>query len=56
MQLCRSRRIMSVGYIDPLVITQNTLKLNERKTLNHIINFLYKHHDMAVVELPYNFR
>jgi hypothetical protein len=46
---------MSVGYMDPLMITQNTLKLNERETLNHIINFLDKHHDKAVIELPYNF-
>jgi hypothetical protein len=47
--------IMSVGYMDPLMITQNTLKINERETLNHIINFLDKHQDKAVIELPYNF-
>jgi hypothetical protein len=46
---------MSVGYMDPLMITQNTFKLNERETFNHIINFLGKHHDKAVIELPYNF-
>jgi hypothetical protein len=40
---------MSVGYINPLMITQNTLKLNERETLNHIINFLDKHHDKVVM-------
>jgi hypothetical protein len=46
---------MSVGCMDPLMITQNTLKLNERKALNHIINFLDKHHDKVVIELLYNF-
>jgi hypothetical protein len=33
---------MSVGYMYPLMITQNTLKLNERETLDHIIKFLDK--------------
>jgi hypothetical protein len=46
---------MSVGYMAPLMIAQNTLKLNERETLNHMINFLDKHLDKAVIELPYNF-
>jgi hypothetical protein len=47
---------MSVGYMAPLMITQNTVKLNEREKLNQIINFLDKHHDKDVIELPYNFR
>jgi hypothetical protein len=34
MQRSRRKGIMSVGYMDPLIITQNTLKLNERETLN----------------------
>jgi hypothetical protein len=55
MQQTRRKGIMSVGYMDPLMITQKTLKLNERETLNHIINFLNKHHDKVVIELPYNF-
>jgi hypothetical protein len=46
---------MSVGYMDPLMITQHTLKLNERETLDHIINFLDKYHDKVLIELPYNF-
>jgi hypothetical protein len=41
--------------MDPLIRTQNTLKLNEREALNHIINIVDKHHDNAVIELPYNF-
>jgi hypothetical protein len=53
MQWTRRKGIMSVGYMDPLMITQNTLKLNEGETLNQIINFLEKHHDKAVIELPY---
>jgi hypothetical protein len=55
MQQIRRKGIMSVGCMNPLMITQNTLKLNERETLNHIINFLDKHHDKDVIELPYNF-
>jgi hypothetical protein len=55
MQRCRREGIMSVVYMDPLMITQNTIKLNERETLNKIINFLDKYHDKAVIELPYNF-
>jgi hypothetical protein len=47
---------MSVGYMDPLMITHNTLKLNKRETLEHIINFLDKHHDKDVIKLPYNFK
>jgi hypothetical protein len=46
---------LSVGYMDPLMINQNTIKLNEMETLNHIINFLDKHHERDVIELPYNF-
>jgi histidyl-tRNA synthetase len=46
---------MSVSYMDPLMITETTLKLNERETLNHIINYLDKHHDKACIELPHNF-
>jgi hypothetical protein len=30
---------MNVGHMDPLMITQNTLKLNERETLNHTSTF-----------------
>jgi hypothetical protein len=30
---------MSVGYMDPLMTTRNTLKLNERETLNRITTF-----------------
>jgi hypothetical protein len=56
MQWTRRKGIMSVRYMDPLMITHNTLELNERETLNHIINFLGKHHDKAVIDLPYNFR
>jgi hypothetical protein len=46
---------MIVGYMDSLMITQNTLRLNERETLDHNIKFLDKHHDKGVVLLPYNF-
>jgi hypothetical protein len=46
---------MSVGYMDPLMITKITLKLNERETLNRIIKYVDKHHDKACIELPYNF-
>jgi hypothetical protein len=56
MQQTIKKGIMSVGYMDHLMITQKTLKLNEREALNHIINFLDKYHDKAVIELPYNFR
>jgi hypothetical protein len=34
MQRTRRKGIMSVGYMDPLMITQNTLKLNESETRN----------------------
>jgi hypothetical protein len=43
---------MSVGYMDPLMITQNTLKFIQRETLNHIVNYLDKQQDKAVIELP----
>jgi hypothetical protein len=46
---------MIVGYMDSLMITQNTLRLNERETLDHNIKFLDKHRDKGVVLLPYNF-
>jgi hypothetical protein len=55
MQRTRRKGIMSAGYINPLMITENTLKLNERETLNHTIKYLDKHHDKACIEQPYNF-
>jgi hypothetical protein len=55
MQQTKRKEIMSVGYMDALMITQTTLKLNETETLNHIINFLDKHHDKACIDLQYNF-
>jgi hypothetical protein len=55
MQQCTRKGIMSVSYMDPLMITQNTLKLNERETLDNLIMFLEKHHDKGVILLPYNF-
>jgi hypothetical protein len=46
MQRARRKGNMSVGYMDPSMITE---------TLNHIINYLDKHYDKACIELPYNF-
>jgi hypothetical protein len=45
---------MSVGYMDPLMVTENTVKRNELETLNHI-KYVDKHHDKSCIELPYNF-
>jgi hypothetical protein len=39
MQQSRRKGIMSVEYMDPLMITQNTLKHNERKHLITLSTF-----------------
>ena len=55
MQECRRKGIMDVGYMDPLMICQTTLKLHEKDTLDNVFMFLDKHHDKGAILLPYNF-
>ena len=47
---------MDIGFMDPIVINEVTVRDNPDETVENIFNFLDKQHSKAGILMPYNFK
>jgi hypothetical protein len=46
MKYCKDHRILSMAYLDPMMVTEALVKKKPKEMEDYIVNFFLKHHNM----------